>query len=156
MDVVSAALLKEAQKFSRCTRGVYICDRDGFQLSMWCYGCLLRNVLAALASRPAPATDSAALLKRLRFDFIDGLDGADLSEDDQRIVKECLDQAIANYVKALASLPAPAAPERTYTQRELVEACQVAFADAVSACRQGYVSMDVHAPIPARVESRSS
>jgi len=49
----------------------------------------------------------------------------------------------------LASLPAPAAPERTYTQRELVEACQVAFADAVSACRQGYVSMDVHAPIPA-------
>jgi len=48
-----------------------------------------------------------------------------------------------------ASLPAPAAPERTYTQRELVEACQVAFADAVSACRQGYVSMDVHAPIPA-------
>ena len=65
MDVVSAALLKEAQKFSRCTRGVYICDRDGFQLSMWCYGCLLRNVLAALASRPAPATDtaSAALAK---------------------------------------------------------------------------------------------
>src|SRR6187399_3052897 len=58
----------------------------------------------------ATDTASAALLKRLRFDFIDGLDGADLSEDDQRIVKECLDQAIANYVKALASLPAPAAP----------------------------------------------
>jgi len=63
-----------------------------------------------LASLPAPATDSTALLKRLRFDFIDGLDGAILPEDDRRFVKECLDQAIANYVKALASLPAPAAP----------------------------------------------
>src|SRR6187402_622602 len=34
-----------------------------------------------LASLPAPATDSTALLKRLRFDFIDGLDGAILPED---------------------------------------------------------------------------
>ena len=72
---------------------------------------VLRALKAALASLPAPATDSAALLKRLRFDFIDGLDGAILPEDDRRFVKECLDQAIANYVKALASLPAPAAPE---------------------------------------------
>jgi hypothetical protein len=45
-------------------------------------------------------------LKRLRFDFIDGLDGAILPEDDRRFVKECLDQAIANYVAMLKSATA--------------------------------------------------
>lgn len=35
-------------------------------------------------------------LNKLRRDFIDGLDGAELSEDDHIFVVRCLDQAIGN------------------------------------------------------------
>jgi len=92
---------------------VYICDRDGFQLSMWCYGCLLRNVLAALASRPAPATDTAsAALLALAKEWRAQAEHMEQSSRHNRLFSNVW-RAHANELEvalALASLPAPAAP----------------------------------------------
>ena len=64
--------------------------------------------------------------QQIRFDFIDGLDGAELSEADRTFVKACLDQALDKI-------------GRLYTQKELVEACQLAVNRGIQMAKEGRV-----------------